>query len=127
MAGSRRLRILLAIDDSPAAEAVLDTVIKFPWPETARVRGVVALRTGYSRLQSNELDAAVERGLRDAADSARDVLASRWSDADVTVVDKNGQPVIDLRPEDFEIRERGQLQRIDTVYLVTAGATANGS
>lgn len=88
MAGSRRLRILLAIDDSPAAEAVLDTVVKFPWSETARVRGVVALRTGYSRLQSNELDVAVERGLRDAADSARDVLGSRWSDADVTFVNK---------------------------------------
>lgn len=88
MAGSKRLRILLAIDDSPAAEAALDTVVKFPWPETARVRGVVALRTGYSRLQSNELDAVVERGLRDAADLAGDVLGSRWSDTDVTVINK---------------------------------------
>jgi nucleotide-binding universal stress UspA family protein len=88
MAGSKRLRILLAIDDSSAAGAALDTVVKFPWPETAHVRGVVALRTGYSSLQSHELDAAVESGLRDAADVARDVLGSRWSDADVTIVNK---------------------------------------
>jgi nucleotide-binding universal stress UspA family protein len=88
MPGSKRLRILLAIDDSSAAAAALDTVVKFPWPESARVRGVVALRTDYSRLQSNELDAAVERGLRDAADSARDMLGSRWSDAKVTVVNE---------------------------------------
>jgi VWFA-related protein len=41
-------------------------------------------------------------------------------EVDVTVVDKSGRPVTDLTAADFEIRERGQPQRIDTIYLVTA-------
>ena len=41
-------------------------------------------------------------------------------EVDVTAVDKNGKPVTDLTAADFEIREGGQPQRIDTIYLVTA-------
>ena len=41
-------------------------------------------------------------------------------EVDVTVIDKNGQPVVDMTAADFEIRERGATQRIDTIYLVTA-------
>ena len=41
-------------------------------------------------------------------------------EVDVIVIDKTGQPVIDLTAADFEIRERGQPQRIDTIFLVTA-------
>ncbi len=40
-------------------------------------------------------------------------------EVDVTVLDKNGRPVTDLTAADFEIRERGQPQRLDTIYLVT--------
>lgn len=39
---------------------------------------------------------------------------------DVTVLDRQGRPVTNLTAADFEIRERGQLQRIDTIALVTA-------
>ena len=88
MTNSKRLRILVAIDGSPAAEAVVDTVVKFPWPDTVSVRGVVALRSGFLPLQSKQLDEAIERSLQDAATSARDVLASHWSRADVAVIDK---------------------------------------
>lgn len=41
-------------------------------------------------------------------------------EVDVTVIDRNGKPVTDLTAADFDIRERGQTQRIDTIYLVTA-------
>ena len=41
-------------------------------------------------------------------------------EVDVTVLDKNGKPVTDLTASDFEIRERGEPQRVETIYLVTA-------
>lgn len=39
---------------------------------------------------------------------------------DVTVLDRQGRPVTNLTAADFEVRERGQLQRIDTIALITA-------
>ena len=39
---------------------------------------------------------------------------------DVTVLDREGRPVTNLTAADFEVRERGQLQRIDTIALITA-------
>jgi nucleotide-binding universal stress UspA family protein len=88
MATPKRLRVLIAIDDSPAAKAAIATVLKLPWPDETRVRGVVALRAGYFGLQSKELDDALEASLQDAAAAARDVLASHWNDVDVAVLDK---------------------------------------
>lgn len=40
---------------------------------------------------------------------------------DVTVVDRQGQPILDLRPEDFELEEDGKRQKIAAVSLVNAG------
>ena len=49
-------------------------------------------------------------------------------EVDVTVLDRQGRPVTDLSPADFEIRERGSLQRIDTIFLVTTeGPLARGT
>ena len=42
---------------------------------------------------------------------------------DVSVVDREGRPVLDLRPEEFEIEEDGKRQRIATVSLVHGGAS----
>ena len=44
-------------------------------------------------------------------------------EVDVTVIDKNGHPVTDLSAADFEVRERGELQKIDTIYLVSEAAS----
>ena len=37
---------------------------------------------------------------------------------DVTVTDKQGKPVTDLKPEDFEIREAGKLQTIESFRFI---------
>ncbi len=39
---------------------------------------------------------------------------------DVTVLDRQGRPVTNLTAADFEVRERGQVQRLDTIALITA-------
>src|SRR5690349_6310956 len=40
---------------------------------------------------------------------------------DVTVVDANGQPVLDIAPEEFEVSEDGKRQRIVSATLVHGG------
>ena len=40
---------------------------------------------------------------------------------DVSVVDNKGQPVVDLVPEDFELRDEGQRQQLVSLTLVNAG------
>ena len=48
-------------------------------------------------------------------------------EVDVSVLDKNGKPVTDLRAGDFEVRERGDLQRVDTIFLVAPMARPAGA
>jgi VWFA-related protein len=43
---------------------------------------------------------------------------------DVSVVDRHGQPVTDLKQEDFEVREDGVLQTVETFKLVEATGEA---
>jgi VWFA-related protein len=42
---------------------------------------------------------------------------------DVTVVDRNGRPVLDLRPEEFELSEDGKRQQLAAVSLVHDGVS----
>jgi VWFA-related protein len=42
---------------------------------------------------------------------------------DVTVLDRKGQPVLDLRPEEFELSEEGKRQQITGVSLVHGGVS----
>ena len=42
---------------------------------------------------------------------------------DVSVTDKQGRPVTDLKVEDFEIREANKLQTVDTFRLITSDPT----
>ena len=44
-------------------------------------------------------------------------------EVDVSVTDKNGQPITDLTARDFDVREDGQLQTIQTIYLATLDRT----
>jgi VWFA-related protein len=43
---------------------------------------------------------------------------------DVTVIDKKGNPVTDLTKDDFEVREDGQPQSVDTVKMIQASGAA---
>ena len=42
---------------------------------------------------------------------------------DVSVVDRQGRPVLDLRPEEFELKEDGKRQQLASVSLVHAGVS----
>jgi VWFA-related protein len=42
---------------------------------------------------------------------------------DVSVVDRQGRPVLDLRPEEFEVEEDGKRQQIAAVSLIHAGVS----
>jgi nucleotide-binding universal stress UspA family protein len=91
MPSSKRLRVLVALDGSPASDATVETVLGFPWPDSTRVGGVVAVDTTPFRLQSRTLHDALRSALEHEVGSARDALASRWRDAEVVVMD--GKPV----------------------------------
>src|SRR3954454_9112547 len=43
---------------------------------------------------------------------------------DVTVVDKKGNPVTDLTKDDFEVKEDGFAQTVDTVKMIQATGAA---
>lgn len=43
---------------------------------------------------------------------------------DVIVTDKNGEPVVDLAPEDFQVSEDGKAQKIETFKLVRIAGTS---
>jgi nucleotide-binding universal stress UspA family protein len=82
------LKVLVASDGSRSSKAAIETVLRFPWPEKSTGQGIVALRGHYVGLGSNKLVEAAERGLRDAATEARNLLASRWAEARIAVVDR---------------------------------------
>jgi nucleotide-binding universal stress UspA family protein len=91
MPTSKRLRVLVALDGSPASNATVDTVVAFPWPDSTRIGAVVAVDTAAFRLQSRPLNEALRRGLEHEVGAARDALTSRWPEAEVVVID--GAPV----------------------------------
>ena len=78
---------LIATDGSEEATAAVNTVTTFPWPDGTGVHGVVV----RSSLAAPEIPeyvwADVERSLADVAAAAQKILARRWPDAQVRVVD----------------------------------------
>src|SRR5437764_10041403 len=51
-------------------------------------------------------------------------ISTNLIQVDVTVTDKNGKIVTGLKPEDFEIRENGEIQKISNLIFIskTSGA-----
>jgi nucleotide-binding universal stress UspA family protein len=125
MEKSKALRVLIALDDSRPAEAAIETVVKFPWPDATRLRGVVALRAGYFDSQSKALNAALEASLQDAAASARTALSTRWSNAEVVAINKAPTDAIlgearELRADVIALGWRGH----GTFFRLLAGSVA---
>src|SRR6476660_8925839 len=89
MSKPKRLRVLVAMDGSPASKAAAETVVKVPWSDSTRVSGVVAVRTDQFRVYSKRLGEALKSGLAQEVGSGHNVLTSRWSNAEVAVVDRS--------------------------------------
>lgn len=83
--------VVVATDGSREARAAVAHAATFPWPPETRVHGVVARPAPGLVAWSPELSKAIEDGLVAVASAARRVLARRWPDADVEIVD--GPPV----------------------------------
>jgi nucleotide-binding universal stress UspA family protein len=84
---SKRHRILIATDGSPPAHAAIETAIKMPWSDSSRVRAVVA-RTEWLRPDSEAARAALSRNYEQIAGACRKILATRWKQPDLTIVDQ---------------------------------------
>ena len=63
------------------------TTLMFPWPDKTEVHGVVARRTWATAGRSASVLEAFDRAFKKAADDAHALLARRWPEAKVTVVD----------------------------------------
>lgn len=96
MAISKRHRILVASDGSPAAQAALTIAGKFPWAASARPRAVVA-RSEWFRPESEEARVALARTFDAAVDGARRALSTRWRKFEVTSRDE--PPVVAILQE----------------------------
>lgn len=111
--------VLVATDGSPEARAAVAATVAFPWPAGARAAGVVARRTLATRGRPQYFVDAFDRAYQRAATAARRVLAKRWPDAEVSVVDDT--PVdgildrarrLGARAVVTGTRTRGQLPRL---------------
>ena len=61
--------------------------MRFPWPANTRVR-IVAARRNRAEYRQSILLAALDRSADIAAESARRILARRWPDVEVAIVDQ---------------------------------------
>lgn len=104
MAKPQSFTVLIATDGSQEATAAVNAVTTFPWPDGTRVHGVVV----RSAITAPEIPAYVwddvERSLAGVAEGARKVLARRWPDVQVRVVD--GPTVDAIIKEAARVRAR---------------------
>jgi nucleotide-binding universal stress UspA family protein len=92
MANPRSFTIVVASDGSPDALAAAHAVTTFPWPAQARAHGVV-VRTPVGIPEIPETVVThLERSFAATADTTRKILARRWPDAPVRVLDG---PIVD--------------------------------
>ena len=87
MAKPRSFTVLLATDGSEKATAAVNAVTTFPWPAGTRVHGVVVRSTMAAPEIPEFVRADIERSLASVAEDARKILARRWADAQVRVID----------------------------------------
>jgi nucleotide-binding universal stress UspA family protein len=80
--------VLVAVDESPSARAVIAATLAFPWPPAARVYAILATRTRAMVGTRRYVRAAFDRALRRACLRAQRALARRWPDARVDLRDR---------------------------------------
>jgi VWFA-related protein len=97
---------------------VLLALIALCWPAEMRVRSQGAGSQGAAAQTPPPQDPQKPVTFRTRIDSVS---------VDVTVTDKQGRPVTDLTPADFEIRESGKPQTIDTFKLVSSDIVENAT
>src|SRR2546426_1693658 len=88
MRRSDEFRVLVAVDDSPTARSVTAATLAFPWPDAARVHGVLATRTPATIGRPEYVRAAFNRSLQHAASRTERPLAKRWPGASVVLRDR---------------------------------------
>ena len=88
MATSRKHRILIGNDGSPAAEAALATALRFPWGEGARARGVVA-RTHWLHGAPEGILSALSSHSEAVVEATQRTLSAQWPGSQVVMVDEN--------------------------------------
>ena len=86
MARTKRFHVVIATDGSVAAKAAVATAVRFPWPDSARASAVVANQVPADSRRSILLKALNQSSEFVGKDTAR-VLARRWPEAEVRVVD----------------------------------------
>lgn len=117
-------RVLIATDGSTAAQAALVTASRFPWPASAQVRVVIA-RTSWLPVDADwltdhaEAHAALEKTFEPVAAEARRVLATRWPEPKVVIVDASPKAAIQAEAKRFKAslivlgwRGHGQFRRL---------------
>lgn len=87
MTTGRPFCVLVATDGSRQARAAVHAAVRFPWPRGSRAHGVIA-RGGLVPAGPATLQVAVGREIERMAAEAREVLAARWPDAEMTVVER---------------------------------------
>ena len=87
MARARSFTILIATDGSDEATGAVAAAKSFPWPAGTRAEGVVVRSRIPISDVSGSLAAEIDRSYDAVAEGARKVLAGRWPDAKVQVID----------------------------------------
>jgi nucleotide-binding universal stress UspA family protein len=94
MATATVFPVVIAADGSSTARAAVMTTLMFPWPNETEAHGVVARRTRATAGRPAYVREAFDRAFKEAADDTQAVLARRWPEAQVTVVDASPGPAI---------------------------------
>ena len=84
--GKRSFNVLVATDASPQARSALATTLAFPWPDGARVRGVMVSGVPSPKRWRRRARAALIPWLRHEAARVQRTLKRRWPDAEVLIV-----------------------------------------
>jgi nucleotide-binding universal stress UspA family protein len=88
MRRSAKFPVLVAVDDSPTARSVAAATLAFPWPEAARVHGVLATSTPATVGRPEYVRGVLKRSLQHAASRTERPLVKRWPGASVVLRDR---------------------------------------